>query len=65
MRSRGSTCARNAGISDEEQHGIWYELAQDMKCWAKTIRRPSFETIYAENVDFRDVAIRCEAGDNP
>ena len=47
------------GITDEEQHGIWYELGlaheanNDQEAAAKL-----FEQIYAENVDFRDVAKR-------
>jgi tetratricopeptide (TPR) repeat protein len=47
------------GITDEEQHGIWYELGlaheanNDQETAAKL-----FEQIYAENVDFRDVAKR-------
>jgi tetratricopeptide (TPR) repeat protein len=46
-------------ISDEEHHGLWYELALayassgDADTAAKY-----FEQIYAENVDFRDVAER-------
>jgi tetratricopeptide (TPR) repeat protein len=46
-------------VSDEEQHGLWYELAsaheanQDEENAAKY-----FEKIYAENVDFRDVSDR-------
>lgn len=46
-------------ISDEEFHGLWYELALayeadgDEESAAKY-----FEKIYAENVDFRDVADR-------
>ncbi len=46
-------------ISDEEHHGLWYELALahqadgDEESAAKF-----FEKIYAENVDFRDVGSR-------
>lgn len=46
-------------ISDEEHHGLWYELAlayeanNDGESAAKY-----FEKIYAENVDFRDVSDR-------
>lgn len=49
-------------ISDEEQHGIWYELAlahaaaDDVDTAARY-----FEQIYAENVDFRDVAERVKS----
>ncbi len=47
------------GLSDEEQHGLWYELAA--ACEAHGDDEESamlFEKIYAENVDFRDVSER-------
>ena len=46
-------------VSDEEYQGLWYELAVayeadgDMENSARY-----FERVYAENVDFRDVAVR-------
>jgi tetratricopeptide (TPR) repeat protein len=46
-------------VSDDENQGLWYELALayetagDMENSAKY-----FERVYAENVDFRDVAER-------
>ncbi len=47
------------GITDEEQHGIWYELAlaHEANADQETAGR-FFEQIYAENVDFRDVGKR-------
>jgi len=44
------------GITDEEQHGIWYELAQAHQVNGdEEAATTYFEKIYAENVDFRDV----------
>lgn len=47
------------GISDEEQHGVWYEMALAYQANGdlETAGR-YFEQIYAEHVDFRDVAER-------
>jgi tetratricopeptide (TPR) repeat protein len=46
-------------ISDEEQHGIWYEIAQAHELLGEgDAAAKFFEQIYAENVDFRDVAAR-------
>ncbi|MFT3744400.1 MAG: tetratricopeptide repeat protein [Pyrinomonadaceae bacterium] len=46
-------------ISDEEHHGIWYELATAHEANGddSTAAR-YFEQVYAENVDFRDVGER-------
>jgi tetratricopeptide (TPR) repeat protein len=46
-------------VSDEEQHGLWYEIASAYE--AKGDEESAamyFEKIYAENVDFRDVGKR-------
>lgn len=49
-------------ISDEEQHGIWYELGQAHELAGDTDASARyFEQIYAENVDFRDVADRVKS----
>jgi hypothetical protein len=49
-------------ISDEEQHGIWYEIAQAHELLGDSDSAARyFEQIYAENVDFRDVASRVKA----
>ncbi len=51
--------SRSTNISDEEHHGLWYELAtayvanRDEETAAKY-----FDRIYAENVDYRDVSER-------
>ncbi|CAN5535025.1 hypothetical protein BH10ACI3_BH10ACI3_11020 [soil metagenome] len=43
-------------ISDEEYHGLWYELAQAYEANGDDENAARhFEKIYAENVDFRDV----------
>jgi len=47
------------GVSDEEFHGLWYELALAHEANGDEDQAASlFEKIYAENVDFRDVAER-------
>lgn len=57
-----SRALETGGITVDEQHGIWYELAaaheanNDDEDAAKF-----FEKLYAENVDFRDVAQRVKA----
>jgi tetratricopeptide (TPR) repeat protein len=44
-------------ISDEEYHGLWYELAAAHESNGEMDEASLlFEKIYAENVDFRDVA---------
>ena len=46
-------------ISDEEFHGLWYELALAHEANGDEDEAAAlFEKIYAENVDFRDVAKR-------
>ena len=46
-------------LTDDEQHGIWYELALAHEANSDEDRSAEFfEKIYAENVDFRDVASR-------
>jgi len=46
-------------ISDEEHHGLWYELALAYEANGDENRAATyFERIYAENVDFRDVSSR-------
>lgn len=46
-------------ISDEEQYGIWYELAIAHEANGQEEEAANyFEKVYAENVDFRDVADR-------
>ena len=46
-------------LADDEQHGIWYELALAHEANGDQDRSVEFyERIYAENVDFRDVASR-------
>lgn len=46
-------------LTDDEQHGIWYELALAHETNGDDDRSAQFiEKIYAENVDFRDVANR-------
>ena len=46
-------------ISDEEHHGLWYELAKAYEANGnEEIAAKYFEQIYAENVDFRDVSER-------
>ncbi len=46
-------------LTDDEQHGIWYELALAHEANSDDDRSAEFfEKIYAENVDFRDVASR-------
>jgi tetratricopeptide (TPR) repeat protein len=47
------------GISDEEQHGLWYELASAYEANGDDEHAATyFDMIYADNVDFRDVADR-------
>jgi len=47
------------GLSDEEQHGLWYELAAAYEAHGDDDDAAVlFEKIYAENVDFRDVGER-------
>ena len=47
------------GISDEELHGLWYELAAAYEANGNDEEAAKlFEKVYAENVDFRDVAHR-------
>lgn len=47
------------GLSDEEQHGLWYELAAAYEVHGDAEDAGTlFEKIYAENVDFRDVGER-------
>ncbi len=46
-------------ISDEEQYGLWYELAAAYEANGDEEKAAMyFEMVYAENVDFRDVADR-------
>ncbi len=46
-------------ISDEEHHGLWYELARSHEANGdETEAAKYFEKVYAENVDFRDVSER-------
>ncbi len=46
-------------VSDEEQHGLWYELAKALEATGDHENAASyFEKIYAEDVDFRDVSER-------
>lgn len=46
-------------ISDEEHHGLWYELALAYEAAGEEENAARyFERIYAENVDFRDVGER-------
>lgn len=46
-------------ISDEEQYGLWYELATAYEANGDPDNAALyFEMVYAENVDFRDVADR-------
>ena len=46
-------------LSDNEHHGVWYELALALEADGDEDRSAEFfERIYAENVDFRDVADR-------
>jgi len=46
-------------ISDEEHHGLWYELALAYEAAGEEDNAARyFERIYAENVDFRDVSER-------
>lgn len=46
-------------LSDEEQHGVWYELAVAHEAnGSEDEAAMYFEMIYAENVDFRDVGER-------
>lgn len=48
-----------ADISDEEYHGLWYELALAHEADGDDDTAVKyFEKIYAENVDFRDVSER-------
>jgi tetratricopeptide (TPR) repeat protein len=52
----------NANISDEEQHGVWYELGLAHEANGDEDSSAAFfEKIYAENVDFRDVGNRVKA----
>ncbi len=47
------------GVSDEEHHGLWYELALAYEANNDDDNAEKyFEKIYAENVDFRDVSLR-------
>ncbi|MFN2500613.1 MAG: tetratricopeptide repeat protein [Pyrinomonadaceae bacterium] len=47
------------GISDEEYHGLWYELALAYSAHGDDESAARyFEKIYAEDVDFRDVSDR-------
>lgn len=46
-------------ISDEEYHGLWYELGRAYESDGDTENAAKyFEQVYAENVDFRDVSER-------
>lgn len=46
-------------ISDEENHGLWYELALAYEANGDDENAAKyFEQVYAENVDFRDVSER-------
>jgi tetratricopeptide (TPR) repeat protein len=46
-------------ISDEEQYSLWYELAAAYEANGDEEKAGMyFEMVYAENVDFRDVAQR-------
>jgi tetratricopeptide (TPR) repeat protein len=46
-------------VSDEEHHGLWYELALAHEANGDdTNAAKYFEQVYAENVDFRDVSER-------
>jgi tetratricopeptide (TPR) repeat protein len=49
-------------ISDEECHGLWYELAIAHETDGDTDNAAKyFEQVYTENVDFRDVSDRLKA----
>ena len=49
-------------ISDEEHHGLWYELALAYEVSGdEETAAKYFEQIYAENVDFRDVSERVKS----
>ena len=46
-------------ISDEEHHGLWYELALAHEANGDDENATKyFEQVYAENVDYRDVGER-------
>ena len=46
-------------LSDEEHHGLWYELALAHEAHGDDSETAKyFEMVYAENVDFRDVSER-------
>jgi len=46
-------------VSDEEQHGLWYEIASAYENSGDAEKAAMFfDKIYAENVDFRDVSER-------
>ena len=46
-------------LSDDEKQGIWYEIAMAYEAEGDIANSAKFlETIYAENVDYRDVAER-------
>ncbi len=48
-----------ADLSDEEYHGLWYELAVAYEANGdESDAAKYFEKVYAENVDFRDVSER-------
>jgi tetratricopeptide (TPR) repeat protein len=50
-------------LKDDEQHGIWYELGLAHEANGEEEKAANFfERIYAENVDFRDVATRVSEG---
>jgi len=49
----------SADLNDDEKQGLWYELAAAHEAEGEIEAAASyFERVYAENVDFRDVAFR-------
>ena len=54
-----SRALQAGNVSDEEQHGLWYEIASAYEADGdKENAAIYFDKIYAENVDFRDVSER-------
>jgi tetratricopeptide (TPR) repeat protein len=54
-----SRALKTPNITDEEHHGLWYELGLAHEaCGDHESAAVYFEQIYAENVDFRDVSSR-------
>jgi tetratricopeptide (TPR) repeat protein len=54
-----SRALEDGNVSDEEQHGLWYEIASAYEANGDEENAARyFDKIYAENVDFRDVGER-------